>query len=257
MLPFLCKKFCPAGHLFFVYRKLIMKKNIENIHKTETVQETRSVPGIEHISNYEIMKRRMEKEFLKYDQQEMIQKFHLLYDETYIYLDFLNHSYRVNRINGLVQWSADQFVNTVEAGYNEAMTIYDVLCNSKPDCHLAGEFVNMKSLSSIQGSSTGTGSGLFHKMEIFFDHKNRELAQACERLNGWKAGKGDVAYEIALFEFLPLQLQFWNSDEDFGASLQLFVDKNILQYMHYETVWFAMSHFLSRLKEEMELDFTE
>ena len=70
-------------------------------------------------------------------------------------------------------------------------------------------------------------------------------------MKGIKAGKGDVAYQIPVFDFLPVIFQFWNSDEDFAASLQLLVDKNILDYMHYETVWFAMSHLLSRIKEEM------
>ena len=77
------------------------------------------------------------------------------------------------------------------------------------------------------------------------------LACACERLKEIKAGKGVVAYQIPVFDFLPVIFQFWNSDEDFAASLQLLVDKNILDYMHYETVWFAMSHLLSRIKEEM------
>ena len=28
-------------------------------------------------------------------------------------------------------------------------------------------------------------------------------------------------------------------------------DKNMLEYMHYETVWFAMSHLLERIEENM------
>ena len=31
----------------------------------------------------------------------------------------------------------------------------------------------------------------------------------------------------------------------------IYVDKNMLEYMHYETVWFAMSHLLERIEENM------
>ena len=44
--------------------------------------------------------------------------------------------------------------------------------------------------------------------------------------------KRNVGYELALFPFLPLSLCFWESDEDFPASLQILTDKNILDYMH-------------------------
>lgn len=109
----------------------------------------------------------------------------------------------------------------------------------------------MKSLSSIQGGSMSVGSGLFQDTEKLFDHRERELAAACEKLNGTKWGKGDVAYQLPMFDFMPIGIQFWNSDEDFPASLQWFVDKNMVDYMHFETVWFALSHLLRRIKEEM------
>ena len=47
-------------------------------------------------------------------------------------------------------------------------------------------------------------------------------------------------------------LRFWDSDEEFPATLQLLVDKNILDYMHYETLMFALSYLLDRLKSEMD-----
>ena len=204
-------------------------------------------------NNYEIMKQQMQKEFLKYDQEKMIQKFRLQYDLNCIFMEFLGRKYRIQRKNGKIRWSEDGFATSKEAGYNEAMTIYDVLCYSKEGCCPAGEFVNMKSLSTIQGGSVAVGNSLFNETEKQFDHRDAALANACERLKGIKADRGDVAYQIPVFDFLPVIFQFWNSDEDFPSSLQLFVDKNILDYMHYETVWFAMSHLLSRIKEEMQI----
>ena len=57
---------------------------------------------------------------------------------------------------------------------------------------------------------------------------------------------------IEMISFLPVILRFWESDDEFPASLQGLVDWNILEYMHYETVMFAIGHLLERVEEEME-----
>ena len=192
---------------------------------------------MERVSNYEVTKRRVQKEFLKYDQNDMIEKFKLKSEEDFLYIKFIGHDYRLNRKNGYLEWSEDGFRNCVEADFNEVLTIYDLLCDSKEHCKASGEYVNLKSMSKIRGSSKSLGDGLFSGSEKRFDHKGTLLSIACEKLGGIEAGKGDVAYEIPLFEFLNCRIQFWNSDEDFEAQMQIFLDKNILDFMRYETIW--------------------
>lgn len=205
------------------------------------------------ISNYEITQRQMEKAFLDYDQTAMIEQFHLRHDAHWLYLHFLRREYRIDRMSGAVEWSDDGFASVHRAGYNEAMTFYDLLCNAKPGCRIAGEFVNMKSLCAIKGSSQSVGSNYYDRTAAMFDGQNAKLALACEKLGGVPMSRGDVAYQIPLFDFLPLVFQFWNADEEFPATIELFWDKNILDFMHYETVWYAASHLYYRIKEEMEL----
>ena len=98
-------------------------------------------------NNYETMKLQMRDEFLKYDQAAMIEKFGLGSDDENIYITFFGTEYAVDRNTGDVRSEHG------EAGYNEAMTIYDVLCYSKPHCKASGRMVNMGSLSTIQGGS--------------------------------------------------------------------------------------------------------
>lgn len=203
-------------------------------------------------SNYEKMKNDMSKEFLRYDQKIMIEKFSLEYDEKFIYITFVARNYRINRVDGKVTWSNDSFQTENAADYNEVMTIYDVLCYSKADCHLKNEWVNIRSLSSIQGGSLTKGSDFFSGSGRYFDGKTDALKAACEKFNGRLTSKGDVAYELDLFPFLPVVLRFWDSDDEFPASLQLLLDKNILDYMHYETLMFAITHFLKRIRDEMQ-----
>ena len=95
------------------------------------------------ISNYEKMKNAMAESFLHYDQGEMIRKFSLQADPNYLYMTFVNRPYRIDRQNGCVQWLDVSLEAPHEADYNEAMTIYDVLCNARDNAHLAGDFVNI------------------------------------------------------------------------------------------------------------------
>lgn len=203
------------------------------------------------LSNYENMKNKMAYVFSQYDQETMIRKFALDHDEHYLYISSLERRYRIDRQNGQVTWSADLFLTEEKADYNEAMTIYDVLCYPKEDHHLAHEWVNIGSLSSIQNGSLEKGSDHFQNAGKIFEGKTGAFIHACEKLGGEKVEKGDAAYRLYLFPFLPMILRFWDADEDFPASLQILVDKDILTYMHYETLMFAISHLLHRLKSEM------
>lgn len=58
-----------------------------------------------------------------------------------------------------------------------------------------------------------------------------------------------MAYQLWLFPFLPVILRFWDADEDFPASLQVLLDQNTLDFIHYETLMFALSHLMQRLRQ--------
>lgn len=193
----------------------------------------------------------MEIEFLKYNQQEMIDKFNLKNDSDYLYINFISRTYRVNRTSGNVEWSNDGFQNPIRAGYNEAMTIFDVLCSSKRHCFLSGTFVALNSLKGT-GQATSLGNDLFNDNIQPFAHRTAELAKACELLGGTKEGVGDVAYRLPLFDFLPVILQYWDADDEFSPVLKILWDENSLDFIHYESTYYAVWHLLSRINELME-----
>ena len=203
------------------------------------------------MNNYEKTKTSMASVFLQYDQTIMIHKCSLEHDSDWLYITFVNRIYRINRQTGSVQWSNNAFETVYEAGYNETMTIYDILCYSKKGCHLANEFVNISTLSSVRTGNLCQGKGFFQNTANFFNGKIAELRNACIRLSGKELKKEDVAFELKLFPFLPIIIHFWKTDDEFPASLQILADRNILDYMHYETLMFALTHLFQRLKEEM------
>lgn len=203
---------------------------------------------IERKSNYEIMRDRMQVKFLEYDQKHMIEKFQLKHDGDYLYIKFVGRLYRIGRKSGKVEWSDDAFDSCTDANYNEAMSIFDILCYSKDGCHLSGKFCNVNQLKGTVYSSSASGELFFHETR-YLDGKTEELCRACEELGGKKAGiAGDVSYCLYPFEFLPMMLQFWNSDEEFPANLKIMWDENIQDYVHFETSGFIVVHVLDRIK---------
>lgn len=202
-------------------------------------------------SNYEITKKRVQKKFVEYDQENMIRKFDLEYDDDYLYIFFVKRKYRVDRKNGKVEWSEDGFLHTTDASYDEAMSIYDVLCCSKENCCLSGEFAPIDSVKRTFVSAD-SGGGFFGKSARMFDQKKEKFEKACEHLGGIREGIGDLSFRLDTFEFLPVIVEFWESDEEFEAKLQILWDKNTMDYIDYETSFFVASHLLRRISELME-----
>ena len=203
------------------------------------------------ISNYEIMRNQMRREFVKYDQDRMISKFSLRNDESYIYIVFLFREYRIDRITGVVEWSEDGFSTSIEADYNESMTIYDVLCYSKDDCCLSGNYCPVNMLKGTVKSSN-VGSNMFQKSADGFNGKLKELETVCGIWGEKLDLNGDVAAKLYPFSFLPVIIQYWEADEEFPANLKFMFDENILDYMHFETIFFMMGHIVKRIQDRME-----
>lgn len=200
-------------------------------------------------SNYELSRQRASEAFLKYDQAAMIQKFNLRADEDYLYITFFASEYRIGRFSGVVEGSDDGFATVVPGSFDESMSIYDVLCNAREDCHLTGDFVMTNSLPGIvYTTGSGVGDGMYREYARYFDQHRNELAQACARLHGTPEGKGDVAYRLPMFDFLPMRLEFWESDEEFPPEIRLYWDRNVQTYMRYETLWYAAGHLLRKLE---------
>ena len=202
-------------------------------------------------SNYDIMRDRMELEFAKYDQMEMIRKFSLRYDKDFLYLRFVGRDYRISRTCGRTEWYSDAEKNFIHAGYNESMTIFDVLAWSKPGCHLAGRFVPAADLPGTTKSASAAGN-LFSRQSGIFAGRCEALREACRKLGGIPGTVGDVSSIIPVFDFLPAMLQFWDADEEFDAVLKFMWDYNTTDFMHFETMAFATMHLIDRLKEIVE-----
>ena len=116
------------------------------------------------MSNYETAKKSGAERFLTYETQKIIDRLGLRSDGDYLYMDFVSRACRIQLSTGLCQ-HASREGGFEEAGFNESMTLYDLLCHTEEPIRLSGEFVPLESLSTVQNACSYAGEGVFRQLE--------------------------------------------------------------------------------------------
>ena len=124
------------------------------------------------------------------------------------------------------------------------MSVYDMLCYSyeRPEPPaLSGEWASLSVLGGIIGAGH---TQKLHTPNVLAPMEGRlaDIGAACEEMGGRPVKGGDVSYILPVFDFFPLWLQFWDADDEFPSSIQFLWDKNALEFMHYETLWYVVGH---------------
>ena len=193
--------------------------------------------------NYAIQAEEARLRFLTYDQEAMPAR----KDSDYLYLFFCGFDYRICCADGhLFRRVAECWLPADSHG--EVLTIYDYLCDAKPGRVPAGNAVSMAFLGGHVHSGLAAASG---SLERAIDSDPEAFRRGCLILGGRECKGGDACFELDLFPDLPVRLRFWHADEDFPPSLDLLWDANTLDFLRYETTWFAAGVLRSRLREAM------
>ncbi len=209
--------------------------------------------------NYEIQRDYAKTVFLKYDQQRILEKLGLKYDENYIYLEFIGKYYRIMRENGMIEWSRVDFQNLqetraeeqliCEAGFEEVLSIFDLLCYSEERPVASGIWAPINSVKYTP-RAIGVQTNFSSAYAKYFDEHVDSFRLACAKLGGTEVNIGDIGYEIPVFDGIKVRLKFYLSDDEFPAQLVMLWDNEILKYMRYETTYYVMGHVYKRLMEE-------
>ena len=201
-------------------------------------------------SNYDKTLSRMPGEFLRYDQARMIRMFCPENDASYLYLRFLDRRYRVSRTEGTIEWQSGN--DWLPAGFLDAMTIYDLLCCAKDGARLLGRYCQAENLpGTMHGANPAKGA--FDDFAVSCDKDPAKLRAACEALSGRDLHTGELSFEIPMFDFLPVVVQFWSSDDEFPPVFKLMWDENVLSFLRFETVCYAARFLVTRLQSLMGL----
>ena len=200
---------------------------------------------MEKRDNYQIQAAQAKAHFLTYDQQELIKRCGIKFDEQYLYIRFLGDKYRICRVSGdMERLHKERWIDG--NSFPEVMTILDWLCDSKIDRYITGRWVNIVN----QGPS-------FHRNlqedgedpdARWFSEHPEAFCRVCERLQGQNVPGGDISYAIELIDGLQILVQLWHGDEEFPPRLRFLWDENATKYIRYETTWYALGLLMKRLR---------
>ena len=196
--------------------------------------------------NYAVAAEQAKALFLRYDQGRIIAKLGLQADEAYLYLHFLDLDYRIHRQTGAVEKREGAAAYVDGGSFNEVMTLFDVLCYSKEGAYLSGRWVTLSALGGGVHRG-GPAGGMFQDAVGRISQREERLGAVLEHLGGVGMPKGDIAYQIPVFPFLPLYVQYWRGDEEFPPQLNLLWDANTTDFLHYETVYYLTDFLLRRI----------
>lgn len=199
-------------------------------------------------NNYLIQAQQAKQLFLSYDQNQLINKLHLINDENYLYVSMLSHPYRISRHTGDIDKETDHGWTDANS-FGEVMTLLDLVCDSKDNRFLTGKWKNMTDFGLMFHRNL-----LENKTDPWaekFQADPEGFRAACEKLGGKPFPLGDIAYAIELFDGLSILVQLWFGEEEFPAALRFLWDENALMYIKYETMYFAKGLLLQEIESHM------
>lgn len=198
--------------------------------------------------NYKLQVQQATKTFLRYDRNMLIAKHNLAFDEDYLYTELFSQRVRIDCRSGQMQVFRDGWVVGDRFGLN--MTVMDLLCDSKENRRVSGKMMSMASfgLQFHSGLSEQMRSRDAEWMQAHFE----EVKARCEALGGQRVNMADVCYDIPVFQDLKIRMQLWFADDEFPAKLSWFWDENALDYLHYETMYYAVGYLMELITGKKE-----
>ena len=198
--------------------------------------------------NYAIAATQAKQRFLTYDQQELIRRCRLQFDDHYFYIRFLSELYRIHRGSGDMQrlhrgkWEDGN-------SFGEVMTVLDWLCDSRADRCVSGRWINMASHGHYFHSNLQEGSDPNARL---FSADPAAFGDACRQLGGEAVPGADMSFSVELVDGLRILVQLWHGDEEFAPRLRFLWDENTKMYLRYETTWYALPLLTGRIRERMQ-----
>lgn len=197
------------------------------------------------VSNYEITLQNAMKRFCSYDMNIICQRPGVTDRGEYLETRFFGMPTQICKKTGQVT------VGGEPADFCETLSVFDWLCDGKPDAKASGDYCPVSSLPGILVQ----GQGLLMtapEMAELIDKNPDRFRRICKNLGSKPVDIGDLCEEIEIFPGLPMQIKFYHSDEEFPPSVTFLWDKNILSFVRYETVYYIAGVLKKHLLKDMQ-----
>ncbi len=194
------------------------------------------------MNNYDKMLEAARLRFLDYDIEALARRAGVTDGGDHLLTRFLGEAVHIRKADGQI------FLEGRAAGFGEGLTVYDWLCDARKDAKASWAFCPVSSLPGV----LVRGSGLVMNCDALaakIDKNPAVFLAAVEKMGGKMLPLGDLGCQIMAFPDLPVQIKFYHADEEFPASMTLLWDKNILQFLRYETVYYLAGCLRGRLEK--------
>ncbi len=192
------------------------------------------------MSNYDHMQNDARKRFLTYDLGKLLKKPGVGETEDALTARFLGDRVTVSKEDGQI------LVAGAAAGFGEALSVYDWLCDRREDAAAAQRYCPVSSLSGVYVS----GSGLSMASPDLANRIQKDpacFAALCQKMGGEEINMGDLAYKLPVFPDVAMILKFYFADEEFPPQLTFLWDEHMLQFVRYETVYYIAGSLRRKL----------
>lgn len=197
--------------------------------------------------NYELTCEKWRKIFLEMDQEDVIKRFGMEYEENALYISYYGQKYRIDRRNGMITLAEEP---ERRLAFNTLMSIYNLFYYAKPGAAVKGEFVPFRKVKRAAPFAPAFERTVLKPLAKTFEGRSELLEKACIALGGSPIPQGDVGYVLRAFDCMPLTMVFWDGDEEFEAQANILFDADITDFIHEESVVCIASDLVRRLSEE-------
>lgn len=136
------------------------------------------------------------------------------------------------------------------AGFGEALSVYDWLCDRRSDAAAAEEFCVVSSLPGVVVSGSGLSMAM-PKLAARMDQAPEKFRKIMDCMQAQPMKMGDMGYKLLVFPDLPMCLKFYFGDEEFPPSLTLLWDRNSLSFVRYETLYYIAGCLQAYLQTQL------
>lgn len=193
------------------------------------------------MNNYEKMMADARLRFTAYDMGTLAQRPGVRETADDLITEFLGETVHIPKKTG------ELTVGGRKADFGETLAVLDWLCDGKPNAKAAREYCAVGSLPGIYVGGSGlmmSGDSLAKQIDSAPEH----FRAACQAMGGREVALGDLGFEIPVFPGVAMCLKFYFGDEEFPPQLTFLWDKNILQFVRYETVYYIAGCIRERLQ---------
>ncbi len=193
--------------------------------------------------------------FTQWDHSKISLNFPMIKQDGSCYtLRFLGQQFKLSLLDGSLSRIADD--GTYRDGSAlEYLTIMDMLCSEKP-LQLSGSWCQVSHFKPVSLRSDIAERDLFADYSALFSENIAALPEACRKLGGTEYivnKSADISYKIDLFEFYPIIFQFWDKDDEFPPQIRVLWDVNTMDYLMFETTYYAVTCLFNRIKSQLAL----